>query len=144
MANNNYVIVPKKLVDEALANQPIQGCRQLEPLKSFIKEKQLPIVLLEDKEVVNDAEIHKQMGDFFDCLEGEAVFICGGELVNSWTLKNEDGSLNENELRAKTIKGGEEIILKPGDALWIPAGCVHQHRCDGVARLRIVKVPFKY
>lgn len=143
MANNSYVVVPKKLTDEALANQPMQGSRHLEPLKSFIKEKQLPIIVLEDKEVVNDAEIHKQTGDFFDCLEGEVVFICGGELVSPWMQKNEDGTLNENELRSKTIQGGEQIILKPGDALWIPAGCSHQHSCCGVARLRVVKIPRK-
>ncbi|MFH1780851.1 MAG: cupin domain-containing protein [Candidatus Nealsonbacteria bacterium] len=134
MANNSYIVLPKKLTEEALAKQSVQGTRQLEPLKSFISEKHLPIILLEDQEVVNDAEIHKQTGDFFDCLEGEAVFICGGELVNPWTL-------DENELRSKTIQGGEKIILKPGDSVWIPAGCPHQHGSKGVARLRVVKIP---
>lgn len=143
MTNNHYVIIPKKLINESLADKPVQGCRQLEPLKSFIKEKQLPIIFLEDKEVINDAEIHKKTGDFFDCLEGEVVFVCGGSLVDPWMLKNDDGSLNENELRSKAINGGEEIVLKPGDALWITAGCAHQHRCAGVARLRVVKIPHK-
>ncbi|MFH1575609.1 MAG: NAD(P)-dependent oxidoreductase [Candidatus Nealsonbacteria bacterium] len=129
-----YSVISKKLIDESLASKPIQGTKQLEPLKSLIGKKRLPIILVEDKEVVNDAEIHKETGDFFDCLEGEAVFICGGELVSPWTL-------NENELRSKTIKGGEQILLKPGDSLWIPAGCAHQHSCRGVARLRVVKIP---
>jgi len=124
--NKKYVVVSKGLVAESLK-------QELEPLKSFIKDNELPLVFLEDKETVADAEIHEKTGDLFSCLEGEAVFTCGGELADPWILK-------ENELRAKEIRGGERIILKSGDMLWIPAGCTHQHGSTGVARLLIVKV----
>lgn len=144
MANKNTcVLIQKKEINEALASEPIQGKKLLEPFKSFAAAKGLPLNVLEDKEVSNDAEIHKHESDLWYCLEGEVTFVYGGEMIDPCNVKNSDGTINENEIKAKEIRGGTETVLRPGDWLWIPAGEPHQHKCMGIARLIIIKIPFK-
>lgn len=133
--------IPKNIIDETLANSPTPGKKLLEPLKSFGKESGLPINILEDMDIVNEAEVHAHEADLWGCLEGEVTFIYGGELLNPRTKKNPDGSFDERELRAKETKGGTTVILRPGDWLYIPAGEPHQHSAKGVARLYIIKIP---
>jgi len=135
------VLVRKEEIDKTLAQEPTAGKNLLEPFKSLAIEKNLPFKILEDKEVANEAEVHKNSGDLWFCLQGEVTFIYGGELVDPAFKKNPDGSLNENELKAKEIRGGTEVALKPGDWLWIPAGEPHQHKCSKVVRLAVVKIP---
>lgn len=131
------VILRKEEVDKTLATKPTSGKKLLEPLKSFSATNGFPVKILEDMEVINEAEVHENEGDLWQCLEGEVTFICGGELVDKQLVKG-------GEWKAREIKGGTEIVLKPGDWLWIPAGEPHQHNCpDGVARMVIIKVPAK-
>ena len=139
--NNKCVLLRKGNIDETLASEPIQGKRLLEPLKTFAAQNKLPLNILEDKEVSNDAEIHMHEADLWQCLEGEVTFIYGGEMVDPWFGKNPDGTENKNEIKAKEIKGGTTSTLKPGDWLYIPAGEPHRHFCEGVARLVIIKIP---
>ena len=135
-------MVRKDIIDKTLANAPVAGKHLLEPLKSFAAANKFPVNILEDKEIANEAEIHKHEGDLWYCLEGEVEFIYGGELVEPWVKKNADGSEDPREIKAKEIKDGEREILKPGDWLWIPAGAPHQHKkLDGYARLAIIKIP---
>ncbi len=132
--------IPKEVVVETLKNPSIQGKNLLEPLKSLAIKNNLPVKILEDKEVVNDAEIHIQEGDLWNLIDGKVTFIIGGELVNAWkALKN--GLEDENELRSKEIRNGEEVNLKPGDWLWVPPGQPHQHKTKTSARLFIIKIP---
>jgi len=130
-------------IEKTLLSRPKQGKNLLEPLKSIAIKNQVPFKILEDSAVVNEAEVHMNEGDLWSCLQGTVIFTCGGELVNPRMRKNNDGTNNESELVATKIKNGKKIILKKGDWLWIPPGEPHQHECDGVARLIIVKIPKK-
>lgn len=134
------IIVRKEDISKTLATPALAGKRLLEPLKSFSAENKFPLNILEDKEISNDAEVHKLEGDLWHCLEGEVNFIHGGELVNPVFGKNADGSINENELSAKEISGGEEMIVKKGDWFWIPSGVPHKHSSNDTARLIIIKI----
>lgn len=135
MSAQKFYLFKKEEVDKVLAMAPEIGKRML------FKSSDNPVGILEDKDVVNDAEVHKTEGDLWLCLEGEVTFICGGELVDPWFSKDKDGKDKLNELKAKEIKGGTEMTLKPGDWLWIPAGEPHQHKCSGASRLVIIKIP---
>ncbi|MDZ4285450.1 MAG: cupin domain-containing protein, partial [Candidatus Sungbacteria bacterium] len=101
----------------------------------------LPFKILEDHQTVNEAEIHRIEGDLWCSLQGEVTFTHGGELVEPRARVRKDGTTDENELIAKEISGGTEVVMKPGDWLWIPAGTAHQHSCTGTARLMIIKIP---
>ena len=133
--------IKSSLIAESLDAKPVQGKRMLEPLSAFAKENTVPLGLLEDTEVSNDAEVHIKAGDLWQCIEGEVTFICGGELEAPEFRKNLDGTDNPNELFAKSIKSGETFLLKKGDWLWIPSGEPHQHSTSTTARLFIIKVP---
>lgn len=128
------VVVRNEEIAKVLSAASLKGKRLLEPLKSFSAENKFPLNILEDKEISNDAEVHKNEGDLWHCLEGEVIFIHGGELIDPV-------SINENELTAKEISGGEEIIIKKGDWFWIPPGVPHKHSASGTARLIIIKIP---
>ena len=134
-------MIKKEDIEKTLKSPSSQGKRLLEPLKIFSKENSIPLNVLEDNNVVNEAEVHKHEADLWCCLEGEVTFIYGGEIVNPWVKKNADGTLDEREIKAKEIIGGTEVLLKPGDWLFIPAGEPHMHKMDGVARLIIIKIP---
>ena len=135
------VVVRKEEMQELLAQAPAPGKHGLEPFKSFAKARGLPFIILEDTDVINDAEAHMHEGDVWLCLEGEVTFRYGGELVHAWPKQNPDGTTDTRELKAKEIRNGTDVILKPGDWLWIPSGVPHQHRTKGTARLVIIKIP---
>lgn len=135
------VYVPKTTLDESLAMPAAQGRRMLEPFFSFAKEQRLPFKILEDREVSNEAEVHKTEGDLWLLLEGEVTFVVEGSLVDPMQRLNADGTPNEHEWYAATIQDGREIRMTAGDWLWIPPGQPHQHRCDTQARLVIIKMP---
>src|SRR3989344_2863187 len=139
---SNWVLVKKEIIEETLRAESKQGKGLVEPLKSLAAEKNLPFKILEDKEVVNEAEVHRHEGDLWQCLEGEAVFTLGGELVDPYEVKRRDGVSDSRELKAKKIQGGTNTVLKSGDYLWIPPGVPHVHNVPtGVARLVIIKIP---
>lgn len=136
------VLIKKELIEETLRTGAKRGKNLVEPLKSFALQNNLPFKILEDKEVANEAEVHKTEGDLWSCLEGEAIFTYGGELVGAEVVV-QNGIPNKNELKAKEILGGTETMLRPGDWLWIPPGQPHQHRCLKTTRLIIIKIPAK-
>lgn len=135
------VVVRKSDIDATLASSPAQGKRLLEPLKMMAAEFKLPLNILEDKEVFNEAEVHRHEGDLWLCLEGEVMFVYGGEMVAPWAKKLPDGGTDDREIKASNIRGGTEVTLRPGDWLWIPAGQPHSHRTDKTVRLAIIKIP---
>lgn len=135
------VLISKRDVDTALSALPLTGKNLLEPFARFAAEKELPFSILEDTAVSNNAEVHTREGDLWFCLQGEAVFVCGGTLSEPRCRLYPDGSENKNELYSKEIKDGKEFVVKAGDWLWIPAGEPHQHSARGTARLIIVKIP---
>jgi len=129
-------LVRKEEIEKILKNTaPVAGKKMLEPFKSSFK-KELPFGIIEDFEYQKiEAEVHKHEGDLWLGLEGEVEFICGGELVESWVKDGAGG----NELGGKDIKGGEKVVLKPGDWLWIPPGEPHMHTAE-FGRMVIIKI----
>lgn len=128
---------------KTLSQEAVPGKRLLEPLKSRALAEQLPINILEDTKVSNEAEVHRHEGDLWYCIEGEVTFVYGGELVEPWAKQLPDGGTDDYEIKAKEITNGTEAVLKPGDWLWIPAGQPHLHKTAGTARLVIIKIPAK-
>lgn len=128
-------------ISKTLSQEPVQGKRLLDPLKARALAEKLPLNILEDKEVSNEAEVHRHEGDLWHCLEGEVTFAYGGEMVNPLAKQLPDGGTDDREIKAKEIQNGIEAVLKPGDWLWIPAGQPHSHRTDSTARLVIIKIP---
>ena len=132
------VLIKRGQFDESLKNSPEQGKRLLDPLKTFTGEQGVPLNILEDHQVSNDAEVHRHEDDLWYCLEGEVTFVYGGELVEPWAKEGDD-----REIKAKEITNGTESLLTKGDWLYIPAGQPHSHRTEGTARLVIIKLPAK-
>ena len=134
-----WAVIRSQEIKEILKTPVQKGKRQLEPLKSRFLAGEIPFGIMEDSEVgETEAEVHKNQGDLWFCLEGQADFICGGELIDSRIGDNSSG----HELYGPGIQGGEKITLYSGDWLWIPAGVPHVHRASKIARLIIIKIPF--
>jgi uncharacterized protein GlcG (DUF336 family) len=66
-----------------------------------------------------EVEYHERVVDVMRVVEGEAIVITGGELV-------EPREVGVAELRAKSIDGGTEHRLSEGDVLAVPNGVPHQ------------------
>ncbi len=134
------VFIPKSKISDTLSSPALPGKRLLEPLKTLALGSGLPINILEDQAISNEAEVHRHEGDLWQCLEGEVTFVHGGKMVSPWVKKLPDGGVDDREIKAGEIEGGIEVTLKPGDWLWIPAGQPHLHRAEGTARLFIIKI----
>jgi mannose-6-phosphate isomerase-like protein (cupin superfamily) len=117
-----------------------------EPLKTLVKNAGVPASILVDKNVLrgtNEAEIHRHEADLWIAIDGKVYFQVGGNLVDPYPRNNTDGTINDLELKAKEIAGGEEYALSPGDVLYIPEGQPHVHWTDEneAGRLWIIKIP---
>ncbi len=142
MKKTTWVLVRQATVHRTLRTKPTSGKRLLDPLATFAFETDFPLKILEEKNVfVNEAEVHEKEGDLWNCLEGRATFIVGGLLKHPRDRLTKSGQRNHNELYGKEIRSGREIVLNPGDWLWIPPGTPHQHRAKGTTRLFIIKIP---
>ncbi len=135
------IIVSGVDVQSMLAQESKEGKRELEPLKSFSRQTHIPLNILEDTNVTSEFEVHTHMGDLWHCIEGEVIFTLGGQMVNPKPKVGKDGTLDEREIRAVSVEGGTERVLKTGDWLWIPPGIPHAHRTLFTARLYVVKIP---
>lgn len=139
VAEQNFVYVPNKDICRALSAFPLIGKRMIPPFDGFSER---PFGIVEDHElVVGIPEIHMREDDLWIGLEGEAVFILGGQLVGPLFRKLPKGGENQNEISGESIIGGREVIVRAGDVLWIPAGIPHMHTASGTARLFIYKNP---
>ena len=65
------------------------------------------------------AEVHNHFDDVIMVIEGTAIIITGGSVVNSHD--EADG-----EVRGESVKGGESQAVSVGDVIHIPAGTPHQ------------------
>lgn len=140
MKNNltKCIVVRKKDILKVLTIPAKQGKRLL-PWINLPQTLSLPFNILEDVGVTNKPEVHRNEGDYWECLEGEVFFVCGGKLVNPNVVKVVEGK--PTEWIGDAISGGKKILLKPGDRLWIPPGTPHTHwKLRGSARLMIVKI----
>jgi mannose-6-phosphate isomerase-like protein (cupin superfamily) len=137
-----YQYLSHETISKLLAVAPSPGKKDLEPIKSYLKERGIPANVVEDVDVHdNVVEVHRDTADFWIGLEGETVFTLGGTLEEAFVKPAKDGSYQDIEIRAKCITGGERVTVKKGDWLWIPAGVPHVHEATGVSRLLIIKVP---
>ena len=135
------VVLRREEIQLALQKPPAPGKNFLESVKACAEATGFPMKVLEDTDVVNEAEVHVEEGDFWVCLQGSVTFTVGGEMPDFWFKKLPDGNVDRREVKAKRIRGGDTVILREGDYLWIPPGVPHQHGCKGTARLGIVKIP---
>lgn len=136
-----FIHIPKTLVQETTDSVPQEGKRVLEPLKALTASSLVPLNILENVRTLSEAEIHGSSADLWHCLSGEITFTCGGELMEASQKIDSAGKPIPGEYRGKNIANGEDILLCPGDWLWIPAGVPHQHQSRDVARLVIIKIP---
>ena len=74
-------------------------------------------------------EVHMKDADIIYVLEGTAVFVTGGILVEPKTI-------GPDEVRGKEIAGGETRHLSKGDVIIVPAGTPHW--------FKEVSAPFNY
>lgn len=137
------IVFKKELIDETLQLGSEQGKRSLDPFSAFAKEAGANVALIELNQDASRAEVHRGSVDFFQCLEGEVEFVTGGTLVEPFLREYEDGTINELEVRAPSIVGGDVTKLVSGDMLWIPNGLPHSNRTDTHARLLVIKIPAK-
>ena len=75
------------------------------------------------REGSGEAEYHATQADIFVVETGSASIVIGGELVDGKTTA-------PNEMRAVSIKGGEEKMLAAGDVITIPAKVAHQVKME--------------
>ncbi len=66
------------------------------------------------------AEVHARETDVFYVVEGSATLVLGGTVVEPQAGSSAD------EVRGKSIAGGETHQLQPGDVVVIPPGTPHQ------------------
>jgi quercetin dioxygenase-like cupin family protein len=64
------------------------------------------------------AEVHELDTDILYVLQGEAVLVTGGEVVEPRTTA-------PREIRGASIRGGSSQPLAPGDVMIVPRGTPH-------------------
>jgi len=64
-------------------------------------------------------ELHQNFADIFFILEGHAMVVTGGKIVD-------EKSTGPGEIRGKGVDGGTRQEVKAGDIVHIPAGMPHQ------------------
>lgn len=80
------------------------------------------------------AEIHERDTDIVYVLDGTATFVTGGTMVDGKTT-------GPDEIRGKSINGGETRKLLKGDVVIVPNGTPHWFReVGGTFLYYVVKV----
>jgi mannose-6-phosphate isomerase-like protein (cupin superfamily) len=139
------VLIPKSIVEQSLGQKPLKGKNRLNPFYEFATKNQLPIIIFENHEVESDiaeSMVHEHFSELFICIDGKAIFIVGGKLINCIPATDENGVEIPYEWRGVGITEGETVALEVGDMFFIPAGVPHQQSCSmGTSRLFRIKIP---
>jgi len=76
------------------------------------------LVVLANRAVQRDAEMHEKTNHIFIIVDGEATFVTGGKLINTRVI-------SPGQTRADGIEGGQSHHLSKGDVITIPANTPH-------------------
>jgi mannose-6-phosphate isomerase-like protein (cupin superfamily) len=76
------------------------------------------LVMLANRRVAGEVEVHEKTNHVFIITEGEATFVTGGTLV-------EPRQTAPGQTRAKDIRGGTTYHLSKGDVITVPAKTPH-------------------
>jgi mannose-6-phosphate isomerase-like protein (cupin superfamily) len=86
---------------------------------------QTRIAIFHDEKRENDnVEVHDASDDVYYVLDGTATLMLGGKL-------DEPKEISPGEWRSKSATGGEKIIIKKGDLIFVPRGTPHQRTVIG-------------
>lgn len=76
------------------------------------------LIVLANRAVQRDAELHEKTNHVFIIVDGEATFVTGGKLMNPRNTA-------PGQTRAEGIEGGDVHHLSKGDVITIPANMPH-------------------
>jgi mannose-6-phosphate isomerase-like protein (cupin superfamily) len=86
---------------------------------------QMRVAVFHDDKRENDlVEVHDSSDDIYYVLDGDAVLLLGGSLV-------EPNEISTGEWRAKSSTGGQKVSIKKGDLIVVPRGTPHQRTVIG-------------
>jgi mannose-6-phosphate isomerase-like protein (cupin superfamily) len=124
IANKPFVVRSKQQVAEISKElQKQQGNQQVDLMGSA--GNQMRIAIFHDEKHENDLhEVHDWSDDIYYVLDGEAILILGGTLI-------EPTETSVGEWRAKSASGGQKITIKKGDLIIVPRGTPHQRTVTG-------------
>jgi mannose-6-phosphate isomerase-like protein (cupin superfamily) len=76
------------------------------------------LVMLAQRRAAGEVEYHERTNHIFIMVEGEATFVTGGKMIGAERT-------GPDQIRAKSIEGGEIHHLSKGDVITIPAKTPH-------------------
>jgi mannose-6-phosphate isomerase-like protein (cupin superfamily) len=76
------------------------------------------LIVLANRAVQRNAELHDKTNHVFIIVDGEATFVTGGKLTNAKVV-------SPGQTRADGIEGGDVHHLSKGDVITIPANTPH-------------------
>lgn len=86
---------------------------------------QMRVAVFHDDKRENDLfEVHDTSDDIYYVLDGTAILILGGSLV-------EPNQISPGEWRSKTVNGAQKIEVRKGDLVVVPRGTPHQRTVTG-------------
>jgi len=92
-------------------------------------------VLMVQRKVTGDAEVHTDMNDTIIIQQGRGEFLVGGSITGNHQI-------SPTEWRGGVINGGHRYTVSVGDLLMIPAGIPHQaFITDGSFTYLAIKTP---
>src|SRR5262249_28583249 len=95
----------------------VTAAQTVKPPKPFITADRYLVMSVKRVEP-GQSEIHAKETDVFYVIDGAATLVTGGTIV--------DGKTTEpDQIRGKSIKGGETRRLAKGDVMTIPKGTPH-------------------
>jgi mannose-6-phosphate isomerase-like protein (cupin superfamily) len=93
-------------------------------------------LLLVRREGDGEVEVHNTQVDVITVMSGEGTLLVGGTVVGG-----RDSA--PNEIRGKSMNGGERHAMAPGDVFHIPAKVPHQMLVPKSLTIQVVKVDTK-
>ena len=92
---------------------------ELQPGDFVVATVRRPGTSIYDQIGTNDmAEVHTEDTDIIYVLEGAAVFVTGGDVVDPKTV-------SDGEIRGTAVRNGETRTISKGDVLVVPNGVPH-------------------
>jgi len=93
-------------------------------------------LLIVRREGDGEAEIHETQADVITVVSGEGTLVVGGNAVDPHPT-------TANEIRGKSITGGSNHKMSPGDVFHVPAKVPHQMLVPKSLVIQVVKVDTK-
>ena len=123
-ASHPFVVTSKQQVSDIQKVLAKKSGNTSQDIVAAAGDQMRAAIFHDARRVDDNVELHDTSDDIYYVLDGTATLMLGGTL-------DSPKEVSQGEWRAKTVTGGQKVVIRKGDLIVVPRGTPHQRTVTG-------------